>query len=276
MQKLDKSKLVMGLARKEKLVPHLDKALKTFDEPFSFEYKPKETDNAWHPSGSCTPTALELYTSANEYLDAVEANEEPPEKAISPSLRKSFMVGHYWHQLLQYIIVNKLEFATPEAVERVGKRVWLGHQDVTVSGPAIPISGTFKPIPFGWATGSGDVAPLVLPSGWEGIMDIKTMRSSAFKATAVPFADKYECQINIYMDFFDQDHGMILGINKDSPHDFKEILYERNQPLIDTIYAKWEFVSQCIEISTEPVEVDDKGEPTNLFPLPLLGPAVTA
>lgn len=225
MQKLDKSRLVMGLSRKEKLTPHLDKALKTFDEPWGFEYKVKEHDDAWHPSGSCTPTAEELFTIANNHLDAVEeAGEGDVEilpEVVSPSLRKSFLVGHYWHQLLQYVIVEKLEFCGWDSIERVGKRAWVKNEFATATiGEHGLTAKDWHPAPFGWATGSGDLVPLTLPSGWEGVVDIKTMRSSGFKATAVPFADKYECQINIYMDFFEQDHGMILAVNKDSPHDF--------------------------------------------------------
>lgn len=48
---------------------------------------------------------------------------------------------------------------------------------------------------------------------------------------------------------------------------FKEVLYERNQPLIDAVYTKWEYVSECIESGETPTNEYDH--------LPLLGP-VTA
>lgn len=274
--KLDKTKLTKGLLKKEKLAPYLDKALRSFDEPFTFEYTPKGSDDAWHPSGDCTPSILELYEKANAHLDAAELLAEPDANVevvpanISPSLRKSFIVGHYWHQLIQHLIVEKLGFATPEAIERRGSHVWTPLHYVNLYHGVIPPDSrvTLLPAgqPFGWATGSGDVAPLVLPKGWEGIMDIKSMSARTFNLSTVPFADKYECQINIYMDFFDMERGLILGVCKDTPHEFKEFEFIRNQPLIDVIYEKWEIVSDFLALGEPPKDIK--------IELPLSGPVI--
>jgi hypothetical protein len=234
MKKLDKSKLVMSLSKKEKLAPYLDKAIQEFDEPFKFDYEPKKADvvPAWHPSGDCTPTVEQLYKQATKTL-----SDEPP-RLILP--QKAMMVGHYWHQFLQHIVLEKLEFCEPDAIERKGVRTWY-HR---------------KCKPYQFAIGSGDVAPIELPRGWKGIVDFKTMGSGSFKQAALPemFAGKYEAQINIYMDFFNEERAMLLCINKDTPHDFKEIIFVRNQPLIDLIYEKWEFVSRCISEGSMPLE----------------------
>lgn len=264
MQKLDKSKLVMNLGKKYKLAPYLDKVMTTFDEPFEFKYESKIHDNAWHPSGDCTPTALELYEKACLHLETIDLepdDEDALPEILSESLRKSFMVGHFWHQLLQHIVLKKLEFCEPWAIERKGMRVW---QEDNSYGSS-PSAKLATPAPFGWATGSGDLAPLVLPSGWQGVVDFKTMNSRTFKQNIVPFADKYECQINIYMDFFGEDKALILGINKDTPHDFKEFEYERNNDLISAIYNKWEYVSECLDSGIAPTTDD-------VFELPLKGP----
>lgn len=243
MRKLDKTDLLFNLGQKYKLVPFLDKAMTTFDEPWQFSYTEKGTDDAWHPSGSCTPSVSELYKIAKEYTDT-----HPPgltgtsEKVVTKAqTRKAFMVGHYWHQLLQYLVLHKLEFCEHEAIEVKGEKVWSPGKS------------------FGWATGSGDIAPCTTPN-WTGVVDFKTMASAQFKQPHVPkwAAVKYECQINIYMDFFDLDHGLIVAINKDTPHDFKEFEYVRNQELIDAIYAKWEFVSECLEHEVEITEADDE------------------
>lgn len=267
MQKLDKSKFTMGLMKKEKLAPYLDKALREFDEPFPFEYQPKEPDDAWHPSGDCTPTPLELFEKAEGHLEGIEQLEagdaEVVPASISPSLRKSFLVGHYWHQLLQYIILNKLEFCEPEDIERRGSRVWGSQSYLNLD------EGFLTGDPFNWVAGAGDVVPLILPKDWEGVLDIKTMSARSFGLSTVPFADKYECQVNIYMDIFDQEQAMILGVCKDTPHDFKEILWERNQPLIDTIYDKWYYVSECLAMGVAP-SIDDAEK----FSLPLSGPVI--
>jgi hypothetical protein len=58
------------------------------------------------------------------------------------------------------------------------------------------------------------------------------------------------------MDLFDLEQAMILGGNKDTPHDFKELTFVRNQPLIDAVYRKWEFVGDCLEGGTLPSEDD--------------------
>jgi len=249
MIKLDKSKIVKSLGKKNKLVPYLDKAIAEFDEPWTFDYEPKKGDQGWHPSGHCTPSAGELYVEAYELL-----HSEPVAKGPNP-INRHFQVGHFWHQYLQHIILNKLEFCKSEAIEKRGGYFW-GNSSVK------------NPSPFEYATGSGDVAPLELPN-WTGILDIKTMKYADFRLAGLPpaFGDKYECQINIYMSFFDQEEALILAINKDSPHNFKEFTYKKNQDLIDTIYAKWEFVSECLLNETVPTEKDDER-----FVLPLTGP----
>jgi hypothetical protein len=66
--------------------------------------------------------------------------------------------------------------------------------------------------------------------------------------------------MNIYMDFFDYDRALILAINKDTPHDFKEFEFRRNQPLIDVIYDKWKFVVCQSASKDERPDSDDDNE----------------
>lgn len=231
----DRSKLNRNLNRGRILVPHLDKVFETFDEPWEFKYEEKKSDDAWHPSGDCIPVASALYKKAS-------TNER---ESIGGSLRKTFMVGHFWHQLLQHIILHKLEFCAPEAVEVKGINVW-GWGDDTM------------PAPYQWATGAGDIAPLDTGK-WQGVLDIKTMSAFQFNQPTLPewAAAKYTAQINIYMDFFDLEQGVILAVNKDSPHEFKEFPFVRDQALIDAIYRKWKFVGECIAQDVIPLDVDD-------------------
>lgn len=270
MQKLDKSKLVMNLGKRYKLVPFLDKALATFDDPWEFKYEPKKGDTGWHPSGQCTPPVSDLYQNAKPEWDDWKAVHEgqaqyagpQPGPPIKAELRKTFMVGHYWHQLLQHLCLE-LNFCEPSAVERKGERGWSTPICYYTGGGG---DGVWLPKPFHWATGSGDIAPCTLPNGWEGVVDFKTMSAQQYKQPDIPqwAAAKYKCQINIYMDFFDLENGIILCVNKDAPHDFKEFEFQRDQGLIDAIYAKWEFVSECLNNDIEITEADD-----NHFLLPL-------
>lgn len=247
----DRSKLNRNLNRGSILVPHLDRVFNTFDEPWEFKYEEKVGDDAWHPSGDCIPSPSVLYAKA-------KSTEREP---ISGSLRKTFMVGHFWHQLLQHVILHKLEFCTPEAIEVKGKRIWAEDDSW---GPT-PSARLPRPKPYHWATGQGDVAPLDTGK-WKGVLDIKTMSAFQFGQSTLPewAANKYIAQINIYMDFFNLEQGLILAVNKDSPHEFKEFTFIRDQPLIDAIYDKWKFVGECLASGTRPTEIDDES-----FSLPI-------
>jgi hypothetical protein len=264
--KFKKDSFVQNLAKGNLLVPFLER-YDEWDHPFNFNYEPKKGDDGWHPSGDCIPSVLDLYEKA--------IGDYEREK-ISPSLQRTFLVGHFWHQVIQDALV-RLDLAEETAIERKGIVGW-GEGQLKVdpqtgvqimSSPGNPWH-TYEP--YHYATGSGDVAPLVLPD-WQGILDIKTMRSQDFdrlyKTGLLPsrFAAKYEAQINIYMDFFDQPAGMILAVNKDSSA-FAEIVFERNQALIDTIYAKWEYVSECVSDGIPPAHDADE-----FFVLPLEGSA---
>lgn len=249
MIKLDKTQVTKNLGKKYKYIPFLEKAIADFEDEWQFVYQEKEDDCYWHPSGHCTPDATELYLIATD-----EVEREP----VSGTLRKIFQVGHFWHQWLQYITLNKLEMCTPDAIERRGMKAWggkeMGRVQVTEHGLSV---GDWKPAAWHAATGSGDVAPLETPN-WKGIVDYKTMNAANFAQPKIPnyYSAKYECQINIYMDFFDEEEAIILPINKDTC-EFKEFLYARNQPLIDIIYEKWEFVSACIEAGEPPTQADN-------------------
>lgn len=234
MLKLDKSQITRNLGKKYKLIPYLEKALVGFEDEWKYQYIQKKKDTAWHPSGDCTPPVSELYEKAMETYEGHDFS----------GLDKNFQVGHFWHQFLQYIILHKLEFCEPEAIERRGTKDWSRKNHCE---------------PGHWVTGAGDIAPILLPCGWQGIVDIKSMGSFSFKKSEneLPFADKYECQFNIYMDLFDENQTMLLAVNKDTPHDFKEFVYARNQPLIDIIYEKLEFVSACLDAGEAPTKADN-------------------
>jgi hypothetical protein len=228
-----------NLVKRHKLVPHLDRWLENEPEHLAFQYEVKEKDNAWHPSGHCTPPVTDLY------YYAVEGYKE--ERKLSSTQIKTFTVGHFWHQLLQ-LGCQELGFAGPEHIERKGKKQW-------------GMDNRWSPLPFHWTTGAGDVAPCTLPNGEQFIVDFKTMGAHDFRKPWSPdmwFAAKYECQINIYMDYFVLERGIIIPVQKDSPHELKEIEFERNQPLIDAIYDKWEFVSLCLDEGIVPTVEDNK------------------
>jgi hypothetical protein len=246
--KSEKYNFNKNLVKRHKLVTHLDRFLATEPENFVFTYEPKEKDDAWHPSGNCTPPPTELY------YYATEGHKEP--RDIPVALQKTFLVGHFWHQLLQHAVLG-LGFADEDAIERKGVRGW-GTKTRFYQGGGGDGFELWRP--FHWATGSGDVAPCVIPTQGDFVVDFKTMSSHQFRASGIPdwAAAKYEAQINIYMDWFDTERALIVALNKDSPHDMKEFEFVRNQPLIDAIYNKWEFVSECLDADEAPSALDDE------------------
>ena len=235
--KLKKDTFVRNLVKGHKLANHLDAEIGKEEFEWYATFAVKQGDDAFHPSSDCTPSVYDLYQSR-----ATESGGH------STGLRKAFQVGHFWHAYIQWIVVERLGFATWNEVERRGERRW-------TEGP------------YGWATGSADIAPCHIPIAGDYLVDIKTMRSSDFKQPGLPSwcAAKYECQINIYMDWFDLDEAIILCVSKDSPHEFKEFTFRVNPSLIDAIYSKWEIAGDCIRTGTVPPEDYE-------IPLPTVGP----
>lgn len=239
--KLKKDAFVKNLIKRHKLASHIDKAIGEGEFVWEAKFEPKQGDDAWHPSGDCIPKPYTLYHKA---MAAQESSSSP-----SVGLLKAFTVGHFWHHYLQHLIVERLGFASWDEIEVRGERRW-GDK------------------PYQWATGSADIAPCHIPVHGDYLVDIKTMGSHDFKQQGLPSwcAEKYEAQLNIYMDWFDLERAIILCVSKDSPHDLKEFEFKRNQPLIDAIYDKWKLVGKCVEEQIEPPEDYD-------VPLPIIGPA---
>jgi hypothetical protein len=235
------------LSPKYKLVPKLDRAIAGFDEEWDFHYVPKEHDLYWHPSSHCVPLASELYDLARERLNH---GPKPDEETQRP-LRKYGPVGHFWHQFLQHIMV-RYDMCELSDVEREGFKAWTP----LVKEPGV--SAKWDARPFHACVGQADVAPWT-HKDHDYIVDFKTMASRNFQRVALPdsFAAKYICQMNIYMDLFGYDRALIVAINKDTPHDFKEFEYRLDHDLVDLIYAKWVYVAGCLEDGQRPDADDD-------------------
>lgn len=289
---LKNNKTVRSLVNKDKLTPHLDKALAEGEFEWEYKFDGKAKDDAWHPSGDCTPSLLDLYEKATR-----DPNE--PTEKHSVGLVKTFQVGHFWHQYLQWVVAEKLQFAGWSQIEVVGHKWWGDpippadvedwplndhggdmhkrmyrkenlyylrypeQQDGRVTPDMFkswPSDETgmckVRPQPFHWVRGSADICPVNIPVHGEYLVDFKTMNAHDFRQSGPPerYADKWECQLNIYMSLFDMERAIIVGVQKDSPHDLKEFHYERNQPLIDAIYTKWHIVSDCLDEGVPPTD----------------------
>lgn len=263
--KLPKRKGFTKAFAKTKLGYLLDKEIGKGEFVWEYKYEPKGEDDAWHPSGHCTPSIFELY----QYAAAYEVLSETPQDgsapidknapAHEPPLAKIFQVGHFWHQYLQEICV-RASLCELKNIERRGYKGW-GDLEASLK----PGEERWKA--FHWVTGSADICPLEIPGHGPYLIDFKTMGSHQFRGNKPHelTLEKWECQLNVYMDFFNVDKALIVGINKDAPHDFKEFEFERNSDLVDRLYYKWKLVSECLDEGVAPPE-------NEVVKLPIKGP----
>jgi hypothetical protein len=230
------------LAKNELLVPHLDNWFAQYEllpETLKFEIHPhKEDDDAFHPS-SADACARYLYAKRSGHL---------PErgKSLDVQRNKTFLFGHFFHAMIQHVVVYELKFGPPEIIEKEYR--WGGK--------------TKKGNEF-WSRGFTDLARVEIPGQPEPILvDIKTMQSNQFALNQVPYAtwDKWHAQVQLYLDWEDLDTGIILAAEKDNPHRFKEHRITRDPLFVNNIYDQWEYVADCLADMVVPdCTCDDPG-----------------
>jgi len=268
--------LAQALEFNYRVAPAIDDFLEENPEyEWTADFKPKILDDAWHPSGDCTPSVYELW---------LKASGQNVRKPNTLSQKKTFQLGHYFHQWIQDILL-RIDFAEYDAIERRGGTFWgetlfvepPWHDGSPIELPEAAwnlfpeVPGQWrvfhKPAAWHWATGSADVAPCKLVDGSHVLLDIKSISSVDAKSNTPParYVDKWECQACIYLDWFDLDEAIFLGVSKESPHNFREWSFKANPPLVDAIYEKWRLVSMCLDEGEEVPEDFD-------IELPLLGP----
>lgn len=266
--------LMQALNLGYRVAPAIDQWLdENPEKSWGFQMEPKIGDDAWHPSGSCTPTVRELWEKATGVTK---------EREISVSLKKTFGVGHYYHQWIQWILRDEMKWCKPENVERKGGRHWDDNPETTCDlsdsemawrlWPVGDDCDHLKPKPYHWACGSADIAPLKLSDDTLVLFDIKSISVEDARSDAPParYVDKWECQGSIYLDWFPECEEVIFfGVSKGSPHGFREWVFKPNAPLVDAIYEKWQVVSLCLEEGIEPPP-DDSDDAWDIE-LPLQG-----
>jgi len=206
----------------EVLVPHLNNwfANGEFPDEIPITLRPnKEHDDAFHPS-SALMCERALYAKLEGDLPAEET---------AMDMQKVFMIGRYYHELVQWIVVEGLGFATWEDVEK--------EHDLHFA--------TAKGNPYR-VRGFIDVARMALPGlDTAVLLDVKTMASRLYGMGEPPrsLMEKYEAQVRLYLEFEDLPRGIILFMEKDNPHRFREAVVERDGAQVDRIMEGWEFVT---------------------------------
>jgi len=214
---------VKDLAKKEILVPHINNYLARaqFPDSFDTEIRPgKEPDDAFHPSSDCYPCECELY---KKFSGQVE------KETFTATSHKNFFVGHFWHGLLQDILCNQLGFCEKEDIEKELRHDGDGW----------------------WARGFADVAKCDIPGKGSYLIDFKTMNSFSYQKPADVLLAKWAMQVNCYMAWDNRvESAIIVGIQKDTPHEFKEFVFHRDNQMLETIYGKWGRVSEAVKNKT--------------------------
>lgn len=210
-------------ARNEILVPHLNNwfANAKFDDTISFDIHPnKEHDDAFHPS-SALKCARHLFADFREDL--------PREKPAADS-QKIFMFGHFSHSIIQKIVVE-LGFCDDAEIEKE-----YDFRFTTAVGNPYRVRGFI------------DIARCVVPNRGTYLVDIKTMNARIYAQTDLPLTtmEKYEAQVKLYLEFEELDEAIILCVEKDSPHRFKEIIVKRDPDFVAGIIERWEGVTDAL------------------------------
>jgi hypothetical protein len=200
----------------------------------------KERDSALHPSSDSLGCARTMYVR----------RQAPPERH-SGDLQRIFQIGHLYHAWIQHIVCHELELCDPSAVEREFRGTLCGQvADNSLDWRTDPVIQNS----IGWMRGFADIVPVEIPGKGNILVDIKTAASFKFKDVPVDDAtwEKYHAQCQLYMDWFDTDVAVVLYINKDSPHAFKERVVKRDSKFVDAIYAKWLVVAEAEQAGVAP------------------------
>ena len=211
--------------KNEILVPHLNNwfANAEFDDeiPFDIVIHPnKEHDDAFHPSSA---------TKCSRVLFADFRGDLPHEKPAADS-QKIFMFGHFSHAIIQKIVVE-LGFTSWEEIEKE-----YDFHFTTEAGNPYRVRGFI------------DIARCTVPNRGTYLVDIKTMNARIYAQQTLPEStmEKYEAQVKLYLEFEDLDEAIILAVEKDTPHRFREIIVKRDTDFVDETVERWEDVVDAL------------------------------
>jgi hypothetical protein len=214
------------------LVPHIDayQARAKFPPTWTIVIdNEKEQDLHFHPSTDCFTDPETLYRARKGQLLS---------RPISPALRRTIDAGHMWHRYIQPILID-MGFVAPNNVERP-----LIHEIETEYGKAI-------------GKGTADLVDVHIPGNGYWLVDIKTMRADQFGSPDPDMMAKYFAQVNCYGDWLGTDKMMILAVCKDSPHDFREFIVQKDLGILDDIYHRWTFTQYCLDNNIAPSTLEN-------------------
>jgi hypothetical protein len=209
----------LGVGQGNILSPHIDIFLADHNE-FAPTIKVggiKVDDGHFHPSGHCLMSEDELFD--DRYLQGEGA------PGLTAATKKTFDCGHMWHGYIQAALVE-MGFVKTENVEHKFVR------DLPVYDLPLPLSTRIS--------GTVDLLDVKIPGRGKWLVDIKTASVATFnRIEQTDLFEKYRAQVNVYGDQMGSNQMLILVIQKDSPHLFREIQIQRDESLLEGIYQRW-------------------------------------
>jgi hypothetical protein len=247
-------------ARKDRpiVAPHLDRwfqAAKFPNEiPFNVRMnKPKDT--AFHPSSSSDTLACPrtMYYQRSQMDPKGFWIGQPGEggKINEATSQKNFAFGHMVHELLQFAVVDGLGFSTWDDIEKEHRVRSDGLPYDAVRPDIKELVGDGVWAGGWWGKGSLDVAHCVVPVKGDYVVDFKTCDPDRFKFLKEA-PDYYVAQMKLYLDWEQQERGIILFVSKGSGHDFKEFVVEADPQFCEDVYSKWDAVSHGLVANEAP------------------------
>jgi hypothetical protein len=214
----------------EVLVPHLNNfflAAKWPDE-FTLTIRPnKERDTAFHPS-SALACELELYARMTG-----EARDEQ----TRVEAEKTFAVGRLYHELMAWVVIEGLGFSTWDEAEKE-----YNFRFPTAAGNEV------------WVRGFADLGRVDIPGSGTFLVDYKTVASRLYSMSQLPHGkeEQYRAQVALYLEMEDLDEALIVFLEKDNPHRFKELRVQRDGALVDDVMEGWERVADAVAAGEPP------------------------
>lgn len=215
-------RLTDSLSSGSLLVPWIERELvtrgeDTWPDEYSIRIVNKEHafDGYFHPSSHANAAELALFY---EFHPDYRVHYEP----LSAGDVMMFQVGSAYHALVQSMLIH-MGLTTEEEVE-------------------VPFVNEGR-----HCSGTMDIRRLTMPSGYVFPVEIK---STAHFPVSPYFLDKYLAQFQVYMDIGDdepQEEGIMLFLEKTTPHRFHEVVVKRDEALLERIYRRWDRVLEAIE-----------------------------
>lgn len=97
-----------------------------------------------------------------------------------------------------------------------------------------------------------------LPGLGETVVELKTQNSRAF-AFQEEMKDFWQVQLSLALYGLGHEFGILLVLESGFPYRMKEYHYERDDDLLARVFAKFDYVRECIENNTPPPHCCTKG-----------------